>query len=79
MEILSEALHGKNSTINVDAVKEFRRNQRLENGKQIDKAYVLKLLLSDQLPPKHVNGIINLELMIRRNATDDEIGNALVS
>lgn len=77
--LLAESLHGKNSKINVDAVKEIRRRQHLENGDQMDQAYLLKVMLSKQLPPERVNGIINLILMVRRNATDDEIENALVS
>lgn len=79
MGLLAETLHGKNSTINVDAVKGIRRSRHLENGDQMDQAYVLKVQLSKQLPPERVNAIINVILMVRRNATDDEIENTLVS
>ncbi|XP_037049880.1 uncharacterized protein LOC119084134 [Bradysia coprophila] len=77
MGLLAETLHGKNYTIDVDTVKEMRRSRHLENGDQMDKAYVLKVLLSKQLPPERVNTIINVILMMRRNATDDEIENTL--
>lgn len=78
MLFLAEALQGKNSTITVDAVKDFRRHLHFDNGDQIDRAYVLKVQLSKQLPPERVNSIINLILMFRRSATDNEIENALV-
>lgn len=78
MGLLAETLHGKNSTINVDTVKGITRSRHLENGDQMDQAYVLKALLSKQLPPERVNAIINVILMVRRNATDDEIENTLV-
>lgn len=65
---------GKNSRYTVADVK----NGATENGIIFNYVDVLQTILSKQLPPEQVNGIINLKLMTRRNATDDEIKNALV-
>lgn len=66
---------GKDSRLTVADV----RKDATENGMIFNYVDVLQTLLSKELPPEQVNGIINLKLMTRRNATDNEIENALVS
>lgn len=66
---------GENSRITVADVKK-KMNENLLVYSDAD---ILQTILSKQLRPEQVNGIINLNLMTRRNATDNEIENALVS
>lgn len=45
----------------------------------VDNLQIIQSLLSKQLPPEQFNGVINLFLAFRPNATEEEIQNAVVN
>lgn len=69
--------NGKDSRMTVaDVRKTATENENVFIFNEVD---ILQTILSRQLPPRHVNGVTNLILMTRPNATENEIENSLVS
>lgn len=68
--------YGKDSRMTVADVRKTAKEVNVIIFNEVD---ILQTILSEQLPPKHVNGITNLILMRRQNTTDYEIQNALVN
>lgn len=85
--MLADYLHGRDRRIGVtDIVKRLQSNSSLvreyfeQNCKSlVEDADVLQTILSTRLPPECFDGIISLLLVLRLNAPEKEIQEALVS
>lgn len=76
MTTLAVRMYGQFSKINVDTVKEYAK-QGVEY-RAVDNANILQSMLSKQLPPERIGGLVNLMAVARSSATEDEIQKALV-
>lgn len=81
MDALANTFHGKKSKITETTVNEERWSMDYEVYDEcfvIEKIYVVELILSDELQPERISGIINLCYVLTGKGTAKELYNALV-
>lgn len=70
-------MSGQILKINVYTVKEYSKQEA--EYRIIDNANILQAMLSRQLPPERIGGLVNLIAATRPSAQEDEIQKALVN
>lgn len=72
------AAKNRDSKIDVNAVREHYTINSINKYLLIENSKILYDILSKELPPERINGIVSLMLAIRSTSADEEIENALV-
>lgn len=70
-------MKGEKGRITVDIVKKHSKSE--PDYKLVDSMHILHTILSRQLPPERIGGIINLNLATRPSSSTEDVEEALVS
>lgn len=73
---LAKKLNGEKDKITVEIVKEQCKMD--PDYKSVDSMHVVHTILSRELPPERIGALINLMLIMRPSATNEEIEDSLV-
>lgn len=74
---MAKSLHGEKEKITEDTIKKSMWN-RMPDFKCVDSTHIFHTILSRELPPERIGGVINLKLATRRCATTEEVEDSLV-
>lgn len=79
MQSLAYTLDGRNSRITSATVKAPIQKWNYDLCWIVNDRDILKSLLSKQLPPQRINGVLNLISVLDGDGTEDDLENALVN